>query len=98
MVKRHHTKSCCGKKQYIFETSRPVNRSHIPAFRKAGYISQEHFEKIGIFHIEAKGVQGECPIGSNRVVVKASAGGLSKPLLDALANALERIVEHNLKS
>ena len=96
MVKVHHTKSCCGRKQYIFETSRPVAKSHIPAFIKAGYVSQEHFQKIGIFHIEAKGIQAEGPVGGTRLVVKSTAGGFSKQLLDSLKNTVERIVEQGL--
>jgi hypothetical protein len=95
MIKRHHTKSCCGKKAYIFESSKPITQTHIQPFKKAGWASPDHYRKVGVFYIEHKGVSATGPFGSTRLQVKCSAGsGLCRQLLDSLANTIERIVVH----
>jgi hypothetical protein len=91
MIKRHHVKSCCGSKGYIFETSKPIRREHVSVFKEAGYLTPPHYNKVGVFYAEHKGLVATAAFGSTRIQVRCSSGRCSQ-LMDSLANLLERIV------
>jgi hypothetical protein len=96
MIKRHHVKSCCGSKGYIFETDKPIKKCHLGAFKAAGYLSPPHYNKVGVFYAEHKGLVATASFGSTRIQVRCSSGRC-RQLLDSFANLLEQTVSHDVK-
>jgi hypothetical protein len=89
MIKRHLVKSCCNSKSYIFETEKPVNKSHLQTFVKAGYLTPEHYTKSGMFYVQFKGLVAQGAYGNNKIQVKCNSGRCQQ-LLNSFANLLDQ--------
>jgi hypothetical protein len=91
MIKRHVTRSCCRTKSYIFETSKPVRKSQIDIFKKAGYIAPPSFITAGVFYVRGNGITAQTSFGSKKINVKCS-GHNCKASLDKFEKTLEKAV------
>lgn len=90
-VVRHKVNSCCGGQAYVFQTSNAVTRHHLEQFKKEGWKAPPHFERVGVFCVELKGLMATCSFGSNRINVRASTSGATQ-MLSSFQVLLERFV------
>lgn len=90
-VIRHKVQSCCGHNSYVFETNKPVKKSHIDKFKAAGYLCPQNFIISGVFYVAIKNLIATTAYGSTRIQVKCS-GPNCRELMDKFAGLLNTIV------
>jgi hypothetical protein len=68
-VKRHVIKSCCGRKNFFFETDKPIRKFQLPILEAAGYLSPKNFVIAGIFYVRGNDVVATSAYGTTRINV-----------------------------
>lgn len=91
MATRHTIKSCCGRKTFIFETSKPIRKFQLPLFKQEGFSAPENFKVAGIFYVSDGNVIATAPFGSNRISVYCH-GDECEQKLDVFEELLDRVV------
>jgi hypothetical protein len=91
MIKRHKAKSCCGKVNHIFETDKPIKKSHVEMFKNAGFAVPDNYLRAGIFWIRGNNIVATATYGATRINVQCHGGGCDSKL-NSFAELLEKAV------
>jgi hypothetical protein len=62
--------ACCGTTTIIFKTSQPLNKSHIVALQKLGFVESAQFTASGLLHVNNPDFIITGPLGQDRLTVK----------------------------
>lgn len=92
-MKRHLIKSCCSGKGYILELDKPLSKSNLSFFKKAGYTISNMYTNVGVFFVEKGGMTASSPFGSMKLNIRCSAGVNCSQLVDNLENTFTTIYQ-----
>jgi hypothetical protein len=87
-IKRRVVKSCCGRKNFFFETEKPIRKFQLPILERAGYISPKNFYIAGIFYIRGHDIVATSSYGTCRISVHCYGKNCEDKL-----NEFEKILE-----
>ena len=88
MITRHVVKTCCGNKSFIFETQKPLKRTHLEEFQKAGYLAPQQFVKVGLFYVQKNGLIATSSFGTTKLQVRCNSKNC-----DELLNSFEKLLD-----
>ena len=88
VIRRHVVKTCCGQKQYIFECETAIRKTHLPAFKQAGYAFPPRLLKSGLFYVLKPNFVASAHFGSTKIQVRASG-----PKAVQLMNEFEKLLD-----
>ncbi len=90
-VRRHMIKSCCGRKNFYFETDKPIRKFQLPILEAEGYMSPKNFVVAGIFYVRGNDIVATAAYGTTRISVHCH-GRNCEQRLDAFERILEKAV------
>ncbi|HDY68555.1 hypothetical protein LCGC14_0880690 [marine sediment metagenome] len=92
-INRRLVRSCCGRKNFFFETEKPIRKFQLPILERAGYTAPKNFYVAGIFYVRGHDVIATSSYGTTRISVHCHGADCENKL-----NEFEKVLEEAINT